>query len=352
MSLLTQSAFSLIEQGLVPDWVIRRGIKSLIRKRLNEISLSNSNELSSHKMTFLENMSRSRIACESDKANEQHYTVPTAFYKEVLGPNLKYSSALWPPGVESLSEAEKSGLAETVKNADLDDGQTILELGCGWGSLTLWMASHFPNSQITAVSNSSSQKSYIEERVAHLGFSNVKVMTQDMNDFNLAPEQFDRVVSVEMFEHMRNWQKLFQKVYQWLKTDGKFFMHIFVHRRVPYLFEIKDDDDWMSRHFFSGGMMPSDDLPLAVQSPLIFVQRWRWDGTHYQKTANAWLANMQANRRTLWPLLTQIYGPGNARKWWMRWRVFFMACSELFGHRNGEEWWVSHYLFEKKSMRS
>jgi cyclopropane-fatty-acyl-phospholipid synthase len=237
-------------------------------------------------------------------------------------------------------------------HADLRDGQSILELGCGWGSLTLWMAAHYPQSHITAVSNSHSQKAYIESQACERGLHNIRVLTRDMNEFDIQPGQFDRVVSVEMFEHMRNWQHLFGRVHQWLKTDGRFFLHIFVHRNVPYAFEVRDASDWMSEHFFSGGMMPSDDLPLVIQSPLRLVQRWRWDGTHYEKTANAWLARMDAQREVLWPLFVQTYGSSNAQNWWMRWRVFFMACAELFGYREGQEWWVSHYLFENSTTPS
>jgi len=352
MSILSSFALSLTDRGVIPDAIIRQGIRHLIRQRLQEISFENEEILNSRKAAFMVNMADSGIALDTVKVNSQHYEVPTEFFQRVLGPHLKYSSGFWPIDVNSLAEAEEFGLRETSQHADLQEGQAILELGCGWGSLTLWMATHYPNSHITAVSNSHSQKAYIESQAHERGLLNLRVLTCDMNEFEVEPGQFDRVVSVEMFEHMRNWQQLFGRVHQWLKPDGRFFMHIFVHRAVPYTFEVRDASDWMSKYFFSGGMMPSDDLPLAIPSPLRFVQRWKWDGTHYEKTANAWLARMDEHREALWPLFVKTYGASNAQKWWMRWRVFFMACVELFGYREGKEWWVSHYLFENSNGTS
>ncbi|MDH4323174.1 MAG: class I SAM-dependent methyltransferase, partial [Betaproteobacteria bacterium] len=215
-----------------------------------------------------------------------------------------------------------------------------------WGSLTLWMAEHFPQSRITAVSNSNSQRRYILRQAAERGLRNVRVLTADMNAFDTA-KRFDRIVSVEMFEHMRNWQRLFARVHGWLRPGGRFFMHVFCHRSTPYAFVEDGPSDWMSRHFFSGGMMPSDELALRFQDALRFVERWRWDGTHYEKTANAWLANLDARREQALPVLAATYGEADAAQWLQRWRIFFMACAELFGYRDGQEWWVSHYLFER-----
>lgn len=343
----SQLAFDLTEQGLVPDTVIRRGIRFFIKQRIKEIHSDDAEKMAELQHEFIQKMCQSPVALVPEKANEQHYEVPADFYLKALGPQLKYSSAYWPEAVNTLAEAESAGLEQTCQHARLEDGQQVLELGCGWGSLTLWMAAHYPNSQITAVSNSQSQRQHIESVAAQNNYSNITVITCDMNDFDIDDNSFDRVVSVEMFEHMRNWPELYQRVARWLKPGGRFFKHIFVHRTAAYAFEDNDDSDWMSRHFFSGGMMPSDDLPLAFQSHLKFVQRWRWDGSHYEKTAEAWLSNMDRHKNDLMPLFCDVYGEDKARTWWSRWRLFFMACAELFAYDNGQQWWVSHYLFEK-----
>ena len=350
MSLAIKLALSFTSRDWLPDLLIRRGIRHLVRQRLHEISHKNVEELASIKTAFIANMSRSAIALHPDKANIQHYEIPSEFFHRVMGPHMKYSSGYWPCGVESLSESEEAALGETCAHADLHDGQSILDLGCGWGSLSLWAAAHYPHSHITAVSNSHSQKAYIDSQAQTRGLGNIRVLTCDMNELKIEQAQFDRVVSVEMFEHMRNWPHLFDRIHDWLKPDGRFFMHIFVHRAVPYTFEVRDESDWMSRYFFTGGMMPSDDLPLAIQSPFNLVNQWRWAGTHYERTANAWLENMDFHREALWPLFIETYGKQNADLWWVRWRIFFMACAELFGHREGQEWWVSHYLFEKADL--
>jgi cyclopropane-fatty-acyl-phospholipid synthase len=340
-------AFDLTEQGLIPDIVIRRGIRHLVKQRLREIHSHDTERMAQLQYDFVAQMQQAPVALVPEKANEQHYEVPAEFYLHALGPHLKYSSAYWPDGISRLADAETAALEQTCEHARLADGQQILELGCGWGSLTLWMAAHYPNSHITAVSNSHSQRAHIEARAHKQGLQNIRVVTCDMNAFDSDANKFDRVVSVEMFEHMRNWQTLYQRVAHWLKPGGMFFKHIFVHRTVPYLFEDNGPSDWMSRYFFSGGMMPSDDLPLMFQSDLNFVQRWRWDGTHYEKTANAWLANMDANRDVILRLFATTYGDDAAQTWWVRWRLFFMACAELFGYDKGQQWWVSHYLFTK-----
>jgi len=338
-------AFDLTEQGLVPDIVIRRGIRHLLKQRLNEIHHDDIEKMAADQSKFISLMNQSPIALLTDKANEQHYEVPADLYKHTLGTRLKYSSAYWSHGVDSLDKAEVAGLKQTCLNAEIEDGMTILELGCGWGSLTLWMASQYPNARISAVSNSHSQRKHIEAAIHDLGMDNVNVITSDMNDFNANENHYDRIVSVEMFEHMRNWNVLYSKISKWLKPDGKFFKHIFVHRTTPYAFDDLRPDDWMSRYFFSGGIMPSDDLPLFFQNNLKLIKRSRWDGSHYERTANAWLANMDKHYDELMPIIQQTYGDDNASTWWTRWRIFFMACAELFGYENGQQWYVSHYLF-------
>jgi len=347
MNSASQLAFDLTEQGLVPDVVLRRGIRFLIKQRLKEIHSNSAESMAEEQDEFIQHMSESLVALVPEKANEQHYEVPADFYFKCLGPHLKYSSAYWPEGVDNIHDAESEALNVTCQHAQLEDGQKVLELGCGWGSLTLWMAAHYPNSKITAVSNSHSQREHIELQAKQQNLTNISIITCDINEFDIDKNYFDRVVSVEMFEHMRNWPELYKRVASWLKPGGRFFKHIFVNRTATYAFEDNGPSDWMSRYFFTGGMMPSDDLPLAFQKDLNFVKRWRWDGTHYEKTANIWLTKMDQNKEELMPLFRNIYGEDEAQSWWSRWRLFFMACAELFGYDNGQEWWVSHYLFEK-----
>ena len=339
-------ALDWTEQGFVPDAVIRHGIRRLLTQRLHDIQHDDCEAMATSQQQFIDEMQTAPVAIVPEKANEQHYEVPAEFFHTVLGEHRKYSCCYWSEGVTNLKQAETAALIKTCNHARLEDGQHILELGCGWGSLTLWMAQQYPLSQITAVSNSHSQRAYIESRAKNAGLTNIRIITCDMNDFETS-ERFDRVVSVEMFEHMRNWSLLYNRINGWLNKDGLFFKHIFVHRSVPYLFEDTEANDWMSRHFFSGGMMPSDDLPLHFQQQLKLKQHWRWQGGHYEKTANAWLANMDANRDSLWPLLQKTYGHEQAQTWWMRWRMFFMACAELFAYKQGQEWYVGHYLFGK-----
>jgi cyclopropane-fatty-acyl-phospholipid synthase len=342
---IAKLAFDYTEKGLLPDSIIRRGIRRLLERRLSEIAAVDCEEASRRFNTMIDHMDRSVAALLPDRANAQHYEVPAAFFERVLGARLKYSCCYW-DGVENLDRAEQLALQACCERAQLADGQRILELGCGWGSLTLWMAQRFPHAHITAISNSKSQRQHITRSAMRLGLSNVEVVTHDMNTF-AAAGLYDRIVSVEMFEHMRNYRLLFRRMARWLVEDGKFFMHIFCHRNSPYLFEERGEADWMTRYFFAGGMMPSDDLPLVFQDDLRFIERWRWSGSHYQKTAEAWLQNMDKRRDKIWPILERTYGAGNTSLWWTRWRIFFMACAELFGYEEGEQWWISHYLFAR-----
>ena len=333
------------EQGLVPDSVIRHGIRRMLKARLQTLP-DDAEGQACARADFIADMHKQAIAPVPHKANEQHYELPDRFFSLVLGRHLKYSCCYWPEGIEDLDSAEQQALHITCERAGLANGMDILELGCGWGSLTLWMAAHYPHSRIVAVSNSQPQRLHIEEEARRSGLDNIEVITCDMNDFSIA-RHFDRIVSVEMFEHMRNYQRLFGHVADWLRPGGRFFMHIFCHRSVPYAFIDQGPGDWMSRHFFTGGIMPSDDLPLYFQANMQLLQHWRWNGCHYRDTANAWLGNMDQRRNEVWPLLESVYGEEQTQQWWMRWRMFFMACAELFGYDDGQQWWVSHYLFEK-----
>ena len=347
MPAATARAINWTEQGLVPDNVVRHAIRGLLKQRLAGLDIDDCEVMADSQTDFIRGMNQDVVAPLPQRANEQHYEVPSDFFLHVLGAQGKYSCCYWYSGAADLDAAEIEALQITCEHAGIEDGMDILELGCGWGSLTLWLARRFPNSRITAVSNSGSQQRHIERLARERQLGNVSVLLRDMNDF-VCLEKFDRIVSVEMFEHMRNYRALFGRISGWLRPGGRFFMHIFCHRDVPYAFEDRNDADWMSRYFFSGGMMPSDDLPLHFQEHLRLLRRWRWNGRHYEKTANAWLQNMDRNKRIIRPILQETYGPDASRQWWVRWRVFFMACAELFGYDNGRQWWVSHYLFEKR----
>ena len=341
-----QMALAAVEHGRVPDTVVRAGIRRLLRQRLVE-GLSGGCEAQQERLqSFIEECRQSTVALVPEKANEQHYEVPAEFFARVLGKHLKYSCCHWPDGVTSLDDAESAALNETCRRADIADGQRVLDLGCGWGSFSLYAAENFPKAEFTAVSNSAPQRKFIESVIAERGLVNLHVLTADMNSFD-APATFDRVVSVEMFEHMRNHEELLRRIRGWLNPGGKLFVHIFCHRQLAYPFETEGAGNWMGRYFFSGGMMPSDDLLVRYQHVLPLERQWRWSGTHYEKTCNAWLAKMDAQRDDILQLFREAYGPSDAKMWFMRWRMFFMACAELFAYEKGQQWWVSHYRFAR-----
>lgn len=337
---------ALLARNLLPDWAIRRGIRRLLAQRLRDETAPTPAAQRAKLERFAAELRTMPIAVNTQDSKEQHYEVPTPFYQWCLGPRLKYSCCYYERGTETLAQAEEAMLALTCERAQLVDGQSILELGCGWGSLSLWMAERYPQAKIVAVSHSRTQREHIETEARKRGHKHLTVLTCDMNDFDIAPGRFDRVVSVEMFEHMKNWPRLLANIARWLKPDGQLFVHIFTHRTLAYHFVARDATDWMSRHFFTGGMMPSDNLFDFFTDDLRIEARWRVNGRHYQRTAEHWLQNMDRHREDILPLLADVYGgPAEARKWWAYWRVFYMACAELWGYRGGEEWIVSHYRF-------
>ena len=338
---------SLAERGVLPDPVLRLGIRRLLRSRLRDLPTDCQLAVEENE-AFRAECRRGPIALVPERANEQHYEVPAAFFEHVLGPRLKYSCGYWPTGVEDLAAAERAMLALTCQRADLADGLRVLDLGCGWGSLTLWIAEAFPHATVLAVSNSKGQREFIQHRCDVQGLTNVEVVTADVNEFE--PDRvFDRVVSVEMFEHVRNHVKLLQRIDRWLAPGGRLFVHHFSHRQSSYPYLDASDDDWMTRHFFEGGMMPADDHLLHCQDDLVVDRHWRVNGTHYQRTSEAWLAQQDARRDQLVPILTETYGAADAERWFQRWRLFFLACAELFGTHGGNEWFVTHLRFAKRA---
>ncbi len=339
-------AIDLAERRVIPDPVVRAFMRMVIGQRLQSEKAPDMERTRLRLQQFTDELSSGPIAIATDDANRQHYELPAEFFETVLGPHLKYSSCLWPEGVTDLAEAEEEMLALCVDRAGIMDGMEVLDLGCGWGSMALWIAAKFPRARVVAVSNSRTQAEFIRRRCTERGIDRVEVLTADMNEFSSA-RRFDRIVSVEMFEHMQNWDRLFSRVSNWLEPAGRFFLHVFCNRRYAYRFVDSGSSDWMARHFFSGGIMPSEDFPRRFGRHLEVIDQWRVDGLHYSRTLEAWLRAMDANRQRLIPLFRDTYGD-QAERWFARWRMFFMACSELFGYRHGMEWYVSHTLLKPR----
>lgn len=353
---LLQAGISAVERGYVPDQITRFAIRRLCGERLRDMLGPRAEKSLASQRAFVESMSAAPIALVPAMANQQHYELPPEFFAAVLGTHRKYSCCLWDDSTDTLDAAEEAALKATCEHAELCDGQQILELGCGWGSLSLWMASKFPGSHITAVSNSAAQRQLIEMLAAARGLKNLQIITADMNQFH--PEgtgrrrqKFDRVVSVEMFEHMRNYELLLARIATWLQPAGKLFVHIFCHRQLAYPFETEGASNWMGRHFFTGGNMPSQSLLGHFNRDLSITRQWVWNGLHYQRTAEAWLQRLDTRREEVMPILAATYGAGHALRWFHRWRMFFLAVSELFGYALGSEWFVSHYLFEHSELK-
>jgi cyclopropane-fatty-acyl-phospholipid synthase len=337
----------LIERELLPDAVLRRGIRHLLAGRLAQETAGGPEAMRQRLQDLVRELRQSPIALNTAEANQQHYEVPSDLYLRVLGPRLKYSCALYLKPDDTLARAEENMLDLVTRRAQLADGQDILDLGCGWGSFALYAAERFPASRVLGVSNSRTQRAFILERARARGLTNVDIVTADVNAFT-TERRFDRVVSVEMFEHVRNYESLLGRVAGWMRPDARLFVHIFCHATVAYPFVTDGDNDWMARYFFTGGLMPSADLLAQFQRDVALVDQWAVDGRHYERTSNDWLANLDAHRAELWPVFEQAYGKDQARRWFAYWRIFFLSCAELFGYRGGKEWFVSHYLFARR----
>jgi cyclopropane-fatty-acyl-phospholipid synthase len=326
----------IVDSGIVPEPMLRAGIRAICAQRLRQQRGSIEDQQARHQ-ALVTSLRGSEIAIETAAANVQHYEVPPRFFELVLGPHLKYSSCYWPAGVRELGAAEAAMLELTAARAQLADGQRVLDLGCGWGSLSLWGAARFPRSQFTAVSNSRTQRAFIEDQARSRGLTNLTVRTADVRMLELADASFDRIVSIEMFEHMRNYELLLRRIARWLDRDGALFVHVFAHRQHAYPFDDAGRTDWMAREFFTGGIMPSAQLLHHFQTDLRIADEWHLSGTHYAKTAEAWYRNLMARRADVERVLD--------RARFQRWRVFFLACAELFAYRDGREWIVAHYRF-------
>ena len=342
-------ALQIVEKNVVPDFIVRNGIRHLLSKRAVESTPKSGTEFYEKLQSFVQELKGMPVAVQTDAANEQHYEVPTEYFTDVLGKYRKYSCCLYTKKGMTLEEAEVEMLELCCQRARLENGQAILELGCGWGSLSLYMAEKYPKSSILAVSNSKTQKKYIDEMAASKGLKNLTVMTADVVHFTTDKKRFDRVVSVEMFEHMKNYQELLKRISSWLKPGGLLFVHIFVHKKgLPYHYLVESEEDWMTKYFFAGGTMPSSDLLLHFQDDVSIQEQWYVNGIHYSKTLEDWLVRHDTSKSKVMHLFQETYGKDQALKWFVYWRLFYLACSELFAYEGGERWGVCHYLFQKK----
>mmetsp|Transcript_30343 Transcript_30343/g.58317 ORF Transcript_30343/g.58317 Transcript_30343/m.58317 type:complete len:365 (+) Transcript_30343:106-1200(+) len=343
-----RSFMRIVEANLVPDFIIRRGVRLLLQTRIDMEHKGGVEPRQRWFMSLVEGLKKRNIAEQTMAANEQHYEVPTEFYRYCLGNNFKYSCCLYNSKLDGLTKAEEAMLDLYCERAQLQNGQNILELGCGWGSLCLWIATKYPKSKVTAVSNSKTQKDHILAEAAKRNIKNLEIITADINEFSPPkPGSYDRIVSIEMFEHMKNYKELMYRISMWLKAGGMTFIHIFVHKEFLYHFEVQTEDDWMAKYFFTGGTMPSAHTLLYFQEHLKIVDHWNVNGRHYAQTSEDWLANMDKHKKEIMPILASTYGAHQQTKWFVYWRLFYISVAELFAWDNGNEWFVCHYLFEK-----
>ena len=335
----------LLARGLIPDWILRRGVRSQGKERLNMMNKVDSTKEYSK---FINEASTGNIAVNTDDANNQHYEVDSEFFKYCLGKNLKYSCCFWDENTLDLDAAEDNMLEIYSQRAQITDGMSILDIGCGWGSLSLFLAQKYPKSEITGVSNSSSQKIFIDSVASERNISNLNIITRDINDFR-TEEKYDRILSIEMFEHTKNTKKLMNLINDWLNPNGLFFMHVFAHKENPYYFDRDQKNAWMAKYFFTGGMMPNHNLFKDLKSNLEYQKSWILSGEHYERTSNAWLDKMDQNKSKILSLFERSNSSSVAKRKFHFWRLFYIACAEIFGYDNGNEWVVSHHLFKKSA---
>ncbi|KAJ3691988.1 hypothetical protein LUZ60_012338 [Juncus effusus] len=342
-----KTGLAALERNLLPDAVVRRLTRLLLAARLREGYLPSAHLQLESLLHFIRSLKEMPIAVETDTAKTQHYELPTSFFELVLGKNLKYSCCYFKEKSSDLEESEIEMLDLYCERCQIKDGNRVLDLGCGWGSLSLYVAKKYKNCNVTGICNSVTQKTHIDQQCRQNNLTNVEIIVADISKFQME-RTFDRILSIEMFEHMKNYKELMKKISGWMEPDGLLFIHHFCHKTFAYHFEDKNEDDWITRYFFTGGTMPSSNLLLYFQEDVSVVNHWLVNGTHYSKTSEEWLKRMDKNISKIKPIFETTYGKDSAIKWIAYWRTFFISVAELFGYNNGDEWMVALYLFKKK----